>query len=494
MILAALIAGFFLMKLIDRTVSISPKEIDSIYGSLFEKDRLAFNFYRNVVAPPLMRGTILFLSYLYLNLYILPRLMRRKKILTGIINILLLMLISGTTFSFSSYLEKEYLFFTGNDGQPATAHHMQAAALELVFKLYFYYGIYVFGREWIIHNLEKENLKKPYRILILNQILTVFLVYLVVLWLWLIFKIGWNNTFIVIYFFLIPPAIILFFTNLYWLFPSTSGEDLFSSRVIIRLLVSILLIDLPFCFVVYLKEKDNLVFPLTACQLSLLIVTPISWIVYSQRRNKILELRGLQTALGRTRADLQFLRSQINPHFLFNVLNTLYGTAIQENAALTAEGIQRLGDMMRFMLHDNHLEKISMDKEVEYIKNYIALQRLRVVSSPAIGIETVFDERPCNALVAPMLLIPFVENAFKHGISLQERSWIRLSLRCDEHTLYFDINNSLHIRQHTDTEKDRSGIGLENVRQRLALTYPGRHELHIHQSATEYFVHLTILF
>jgi LytS/YehU family sensor histidine kinase len=150
--------------------------------------------------------------------------------------------------------------------------------------------------------------------------------------------------------------------------------------------------------------------------------------------------------------------------------------------------------MMRFMLHENHLEKISMDKEIEYIKNYIALQQLRIVSSPQISIETVFAERSCNALIAPMLLIPFVENAFKHGISLQERSWIKLSLRCDEHTLYFDINNSLHIRQHADTEKDRSGIGLENVRQRLNLAYPGRYELHIHQNTIEHFVHLTIQF
>ena len=119
-----------------------------------------------------------------------------------------------------------------------------------------------------------------------------------------------------------------------------------------------------------------------------------------------MQLRIVEKELVKSKADIQFLRSQINPHFLFNVLNTLYGTALQENAERTAEGIQRLGDMMRFMLHENNLDFIRMNKEVEYLRNYIALQKLRTQSSPDIIIEDNINEQNCNYQIAPMLLIP----------------------------------------------------------------------------------------
>ena len=116
----------------------------------------------------------------------------------------------------------------------------------------------------------------------------------------------------------------------------------------------------------------------------LLGVPPLSWVLFQQGKGRILQLRGLEKALSRSKADLQFLRSQINPHFLFNTLNTLYGTALLERAADTAGGIQKLGDMMRFMLHENNMDRIPMEREIEYLKNYIWLQKLRTNSSPYI--------------------------------------------------------------------------------------------------------------
>jgi LytS/YehU family sensor histidine kinase len=107
------------------------------------------------------------------------------------------------------------------------------------------------------------------------------------------------------------------------------------------------------------------------------IIIPVSWWIYQARHNRKLEVHGLKTALDHSEAGLDFLRWQINPHFLFNALNTLYGTALQEKASATGEGIQKLGDMMRFMLHDNVMEHIPLDKEIAYLQNYIALQRLR---------------------------------------------------------------------------------------------------------------------
>ena len=226
--------------------------------------------------------------------------------------------------------------------------------------------------------------------------------------------------------------------------------------------------------------------------LGLFIVGPLTWLLYKYRNRRYRELQGLKTELGQSSANLDFLRSQINPHFLFNALNTLYGTALQENAERTGEGIQKLGDMMRFMLQENMQEKISLTREVDYLNNYIELQKLRTQISPDIVIQTEIDMEIKGLEIAPMLLIPFVENAFKHGISLRDPSHIKISLQTRDKVLYFDISNSIHPKNLNDPERDKSGIGLENVKQRLNLLYLGEHELSIRKSAKEFFIHLTV--
>ncbi|HEY1007373.1 MAG TPA: histidine kinase, partial [Sphingobacteriaceae bacterium] len=178
--------------------------------------------------------------------------------------------------------------------------------------------------------------------------------------------------------------------------------------------------------------------------------------------------------------------------FLFNALNTIYGTAIQEKAERTGEGIEKLGDMMRFMLQENMQDKISLSREIEYLENYIGLQRLRTDQNPGLNIETSIATEFRSLRIAPMLLIPFVENAFKHGISFREPSHIRISLEVRDEVLNFDVYNSKHEKPEHDPEKDQSGIGLSNVRQRLHLLYPKKHDLTIRETGKEFFVHLTL--
>ena len=173
-------------------------------------------------------------------------------------------------------------------------------------------------------------------------------------------------------------------------------------------------------------------------------------------------------------------------------MNTLYGTALQENAERTAVGIQKLGDMMRFMLHENNLDFIEMNKEIDYLKNYIALQKLRTQSSPEIIIEDNISEQNCNHRIAPMLLIPLVENAFKHGISLKERSWIKINLTCTEKNILFEVRNSMHERKANDPEKEKSGIGFKNVLERLKLIYADRFQISVNGDGKEFFVQLSI--
>ncbi|RRB02133.1 sensor histidine kinase [Larkinella rosea] len=200
----------------------------------------------------------------------------------------------------------------------------------------------------------------------------------------------------------------------------------------------------------------------------------------------------LQTQVSHTSAELAGLQSQINPHFLFNALNSLYATALKENSEKTADGIQKLGDMMRFMLHENNRDRIPLPKEIDYLQNYIELQRMRLDETHGIEIRVTIQESNRDLYIAPMMLIPFVENAFKHGISLRNPSWIYITLTLDSSTIYFKVHNSRHPAPGHDPEKEHSGIGLENVKKRLELIYPGRYTLAIQESEQDYFVALTI--
>ncbi|QKZ12824.1 sensor histidine kinase [Spirosoma sp. KUDC1026] len=229
------------------------------------------------------------------------------------------------------------------------------------------------------------------------------------------------------------------------------------------------------------------------------IVVICSIVIAYGRRVLNWEKTVLQTQVSAKSAELASLRAQINPHFLFNALNSLYATALKENSEKTADGIQKLGDMMRFMLQENNRDRIPLNKEVEYLHNYIDIQRMRVDETHPIEIRVNIQQPNREIYLAPMLLTSFVENAFKHGISLRNPSWIFITLTLDATTLYFKVHNSRHPRpaestDQYDPEKDQSGVGLDNVRKRLELIYPGRHTLGIQQSEQDYFVSLTLVY
>ncbi len=288
----------------------------------------------------------------------------------------------------------------------------------------------------------------------------------------------------------VPYAALLMFLHFRFLIPLAAEKKYKSRSYWLRIIPILFLLNLLAAGLAYgiAGHGEYGAYFMVFLILGFLFVIPLSWYI---ARNRV-EKEVLQTALGSSQANLRFLRSQINPHFLFNALNTLYGTALQENADRTGEGIQKLGDMMRFMLHENMQEKISLAREIDYLNNYIDLQKLRTATSPNIVIQTNIEEQFNRLDISPMLLIPFVENAFKHGISLQQPSFINISLHTKDHVLYFDVNNSVHLKNEYDPEKMKSGIGLLNVKQRLVLLYPKKHELIIRESAKEFFIHLTV--
>ncbi|MCC8410565.1 histidine kinase [Mucilaginibacter sp. UR6-1] len=314
--------------------------------------------------------------------------------------------------------------------------------------------------------------------------------------------------------FAMPAAIVTYLYMLYDILPAAKekkrkGWYLFSRGSLCALASSIIIAIILFLFsqrhdvsLIFISDKimnfaineeHIAIISISSFFTQLIIAIPISRSVYKRRNAKRdEEITTLKTELGQSDANLNFLRSQINPHFLFNALNTLYGTALQENAERTGEGIQKLGDMMRLMLQENMKDKIALTKDIDYLNNYILLQKLRTATSANVVIEDEINNDSPDLLIAPMLLIPFVENAFKHGISLINPSFIKMKLVTSGNTLYFDVHNSIHLKSDSDPEKSQSGIGLENVKQRLNLLYSSKHELIIRETAKDFFIHLTL--
>ena len=294
---------------------------------------------------------------------------------------------------------------------------------------------------------------------------------------------------------LVPFGIAFYTLSFYSLIPTSFTRRVpwraYLSRSLLVLVLSVF--PLGFLIIVTLRNTDlGITYCIINFFVQLLVTAPLCWYMYKRQLKNSEEVIVLKKELGRSTANFDFLRSQINPHFLFNALNTIYGTAIQEKAERTSEGIEKLGDMMRFMLQENMQEKISLAREIYYLNKYISLQRLRTDPSPGVRIEAFIQDPVSNVQIAPMLLIPFVENAFKHGISFREPSHIKVTLEVKDKNLYFDVYNSRHERNEADPEKDKSGIGLSNVKQRLQLLYKNKHEIIVRENLKEFFVHLTI--
>ena len=207
--------------------------------------------------------------------------------------------------------------------------------------------------------------------------------------------------------------------------------------------------------------------------------------VREQTRENQLQIQLLEQA--KTQAELAFLRTQINPHFLYNTLNYLYATAYPVSEAL-AEAVLRLADLMRYLLHDSPDDQVELAREVDYLDNYLALHQLRFEDNFFVHFEQT-GLPPGGQRVAPLLLIPLVENALKHGVVHQAAHpvEIRLALPAPGR-LAFTVRNRINRHQKDAT----TGVGLPNIRRRLALLYPGRHALRVRDDGVTYTAELEL--
>jgi len=188
------------------------------------------------------------------------------------------------------------------------------------------------------------------------------------------------------------------------------------------------------------------------------------------------------------KTELSLLRSQVSPHFMFNVLNNMVALA-RKQSDLLEPSLIKLSSLMRYMLYETGEHKVSLEKETEYLQSYIDLQRMRFSSKLAVN--TTINMTNERYDIEPMLLIPFVENAFKHGTGVIDNPHIDITLYAENNTLYFTVKNKYNPVS-TEIKDGASGIGLANVSRRLELLYPGKHTLTITRENNTFNVSLQI--
>ena len=190
----------------------------------------------------------------------------------------------------------------------------------------------------------------------------------------------------------------------------------------------------------------------------------------------------------RLKSELSFLRSQISPHFMFNVLNSIVSLS-RRKPEMVEPVVIKLSELMRYMIYETSDSKVSIDKEFSYLESYIELLRLRFGNDIKIDFKHKLSSSPSS--IEPMLLIPFVENAFKHGVGMVQEPSIEIELNDDKKSLFFSVSNKVS-KQNSEIKDESSGIGLANVRRRLELLYPDQHDLTIYEKEDRYLVELKI--
>jgi len=202
-----------------------------------------------------------------------------------------------------------------------------------------------------------------------------------------------------------------------------------------------------------------------------------------QNEKRELESQNLQS-------ELKFLKSQINPHFFFNTLNNLYALTLKKSD-LAPEIVLRLSEMMRYMLYESNEKEVSLEKEINYVMNYIELEKLRQGEKFRINFNV--EGSATGQKIAPLMFIPFLENSFKHGLDNQIKSgYVNIEMQLKEKSVELDIENSKPLKVLKPAVPNSGGIGLENVKRRLKLLYPDKHELNIIENPESYKVKLNI--
>jgi sensor histidine kinase YesM len=232
------------------------------------------------------------------------------------------------------------------------------------------------------------------------------------------------------------------------------------------------------------KAFDFPILPVNLVVFTLGIMYGLSrdWIRKSRQESKMTQ--------EKMRADIDLLRSQINPHFFFNALNNIYAITLRNQDEEAGQAITKLSGLMRYMIYDSDVTEISLARELEHIENYLEVARLKFDKRENVDIVLRKEGEFPNHKIAPLLLVPFVENAFKHGIGSKGDGYIHMNVSMSDEVLNYWIENPILKKE--EAWKKHSGIGLDNVKKRLQMLYPGQHQLEISDSEGKFKVQLAV--
>lgn len=219
----------------------------------------------------------------------------------------------------------------------------------------------------------------------------------------------------------------------------------------------------------------------------LILAVVIKWFKYWYREQK----SNQQLVEEKLKAELNFLKAQVHPHFLFNTLNNLYALTLKQSKE-APEVVLKLSDLLNYMLYDCRADEVAIDKEIKLVKDYIDLETMRYGDRLSISFNVL--GKSDGMKVAPLMLLPFIENSFKHGVSEEiDASWVNIDLELKEEKITLKVENSKSKQTDSeDTFHYKKGIGLNNVKRRLELLYPDRHQLEVHESEEAYLVILKL--
>ena len=339
-----------------------------------------------------------------------------------------------------------------------------------------------------------------------SRFILIHLLFWIGIWFFFVYFFSYNsnNTNYVTWFssFLLPVTMITSYFVVYYLIPKfllTKKYIFFALYSAYTLVFSTYLIIVAilgsFIFLSDMEVKNmppmsrNYVFILILVYLVVFIVSFISLLNHNfktQTENKELQNKILETQLQIKSQELNYLKKQIHPHFLFNTLNTIYGFALKQSKD-TPDIILKLSNLLDYILYQVNKPQVSLKEEVLHIKEYIDLEKIRFQDTLVVSFKS--EDIPDYVQIAPMLLMPFVENAFKHGSLIDGYLKVNIKVHLVKDQLQFEINNTY---LNDGVKSNKEGIGLENIKKRLNLLYKNNHELQINNSDNLYIVNLTI--
>lgn len=296
---------------------------------------------------------------------------------------------------------------------------------------------------------------------IINFLIIISILIPVSIYVWLIF----NNSMFRLYHYLGWEIKTGRFAGMIKVFANQSIKEVIGLEVVLSNIMLVIYILSPFFFVKILFE-----------------------IVRIYNKTTQLQQQKLEVEIQNVNIEKDFLKSQLNPHFLFNTLNNLYGLIVRKDDS-APEVVLNLSDIMSYTLYESNSEKVALEKELDFIRNYFELEKMRYPKDKNIQLEIIGDDQISGLYIAPLLTFTFIENAFKYGLKNSANQFIDQKIKVEHDIFYFVLENDF---DKTEIKKEFGGIGLENIKKRLQLLYPNQHDLKITTLKNSFKVELKI--